>query len=207
MRRAFRARRAKRSVAWIPGFSTFDDTNGTSNRLLTFAQVPTVALTWGVASMLTTDTDLSLHGGEDAVLTRIRGQLGFVEGRKNAGAGLAAYGFQVRVVIALSEIQSGLGAAAPLNDSFLTSNALGQDRIMWSKETVVSPTAIGAAGAGYELMTGRFTNWLEIDVRAQRKLASDSQVVMYLQTILPAGSTGADMRCIGGLRMLVKRPR
>lgn len=209
MRRRFgRLRGRKRSVAWIPGFSSYDDPNGVSNRLLTFAAVPNTTTTWAVAVQLTTDADLTLHGGEDAVIERIRGRVVFVEGRKNAGAGLAAYGFQVRLVVAQCEILPAGGAGSPpFNQSFVTSADMGNDAILWNSDTVVSPTAIGGAGAGYENMVGNLTQWLDVDIRAKRKLQSNSQIVMFMQSCFPAGTTGADMRFLGGLRMLLKRPR
>lgn len=197
----------KRSVAWIPGFSSYDDVNGVSNRLLAFAgPVPGSTTTWAVAVQLTTDTDLSLHGGEDAVMTRIVGRVAFTDGRKDAGAGLAAFGFQARLVVYQAEAQSA-GGGAVFNQIFTTSASMGQDRIMWSRDTVVSPTGIGAAGAGFENMVGQFENWVDIDIKAKRRIQSDSPIVFQMQTCFPLGTTAADCRMLGGLRMLLKRPR
>lgn len=209
MRRRFNRRAGsgrRRSVAWIPGFTSFDNAAGTSNRLLSFAAVPLVTNIWSVAVQLTVDADLSLHGGEDAVLERIRGDLFFMEGRRNAGAGFAAAGFQLRCVIAQVEVETD-PAAVTFNHSFITSNDLGQDRILWAGHTMVSSVAVGAAGAGFDAVGPTAPRWLDVDVRAKRKLQSDNVIAAFFQTVFPAGTTAADMRMFGGLRMLLKRPR
>lgn len=207
MRRRFtRGRSRKRSVAWIPGFTSFDDLNSVTHRLLTFAAVPNTTATWSVAVELTDTTDLSLHGGEDAVIERIRGQLAFTEGRRNAGAGLGANGFQVRVVVYQSLIAAS-AAAGVANDAFTTSDDMGKDNILFMDHTVVSATAIGATGAGFDTMAGGLMRWMDIDIKAKRRIQVDRPILLTLQTVLPVGTTGADCRMLGGLRMLLKRPR
>lgn len=193
-------------MAWIPGFTSFDDANSLSNRLLAFAAVANSTSTWAMPIALTVSDDLALHGGEDVVMERIVGQLAFVEGRRNAGAGLAAMGFQARAVVYQQRISS-MAATGVTNDAFVLSDDMGKDNILWMDHLLVSPTAIGAAGAGYELMVSSLLSWTKVDIRVKRKLQLDTPLVFALQTCFPAGTTGADCRMLGGLRMLLKRPK
>lgn len=209
MRRRFGRRFGKkRSVSWLEGFSGYDDSGSVAARLLTFAgPIAGTTATWGVAVQLTTQADLTLHGGEDAVVARIVGQLAFVEGRRNAGAGLAAMGFPVRLVVAQHRMLVTASSGLTFNDVFTPSRDLGKDNILWMQHRVVSPTAIGAAGAGYENMVGNFEQWVEVDIRVKRKVQEDTPLVFYMQTVLAAGTTGADCRMLGGLRCLMMRPK
>lgn len=209
MRRRFGRRFGrKRSVSWIDGFSSYDDANGVQARLLSFAgPIADSTNTWGVAVQLTVPADFALIGGEDAVMTRIVGRVAFVEGRRNAGAGLAAMGFQARLVVYQPSLVETAVGGAVFNRSFTLSSHMGDETIMWMRDTVVSPTAIGVAGAGYELMVGNHIQWVDVDIRAQRKLQVDKPVAFLLQAVFAAGTIGADCRMLGGLRMLVKRPR
>jgi len=96
-RRFFRGKSKRRSVSWIPGITTYDPTAGDSNRLVQLSAIPGATNAFGATIGLVIASDLPLHGGEDCVVTRVVGRLGFMEGRKNAGAALAAFGFQMRV--------------------------------------------------------------------------------------------------------------
>lgn len=206
MRRRFFRGKRKRTVSWIPGISTYDDALGTSSRLIPLALLPGTVNTWGVSIGVVFPTDLPAHGGEDAVLTRVVGRLGFIEGRKNAGAGLAAFGFQARVVIAATDFVPAAVGFGPSPFNFTTSVGLGNDDIMFAHDVIVPQVAIGAAGAGYDLLAGGYERWLEVDVGAKRKCQEDRGVVLWVQTVLPAGTIGADFRLLGGLRSLLMRP-
>ena len=72
--RRFRRNVKRRSVSWIDGITTYDAT-GVSNRLLSLTALG--GNVWGVSIGLVIASDLPKHGGEDAVVTRIRGRLGF----------------------------------------------------------------------------------------------------------------------------------
>jgi len=201
-RRSLRRGRPRRSVSWIDGVSTYDETTGVSNRLVALAQFPATNV-WGASIGLVIASDLPKHGGEDAVVTRIRGRLGFLEGRRDSGAGNAAFGFQLRVVVAQTDFLPA-GVVTPW--VFTTSVGLGNDDILWFADTVVSPSPVGAAGAGYELVVGNHIQWLDIDVQAKRKVQEDRLLVLWFQTVHAPGTTGADFRMIGGLRTLLMNP-
>jgi len=203
-RRAFGRSPGKRSVAWIPGFSAYDDPGGAFSRLMTLAgPIPGSTSTWGAAVQLTVDQDLQLHGGEDAVFQRLRGTFFFVEGRRNTGAGNVATSFPLRVVVYQCEILPG----GTFNNVFTTSAGLGDDDILWTGEVLVSSVPQGATFTGLDTATVRSgAHYLDIDVRAKRKLSSNRQLVMAFQTSI-GGTTGLDFRLLGGVRMLLKRPR
>lgn len=190
----------KRSVGWIDGFSCYDDAAGVNERVFALAgPVAGTAHVWGVAVLLVISNDLFLHGGEDAVLERIRGTLFFHTGRVNSGAGFAVASFPLRVVIAMHEPTPAL----TFPEEFITSPAMGQDRIMWQGETYVTGDTHGA-GQGFDWDQP----WrLDVDVRAKRKIQQDNLVTLFMQTVLPAGTTAADYKMAGGLRQLLKRPR
>lgn len=198
--RRFFGRRHRRAVTWLPGFSCFDPAAGTSSRLFGFAgPIAGTTNTWGVAVQMVTSGDLTLHGGEDAVLTRVRGRLYFMNGRKNSGAGLAPFSFALRAVLAMhSQIPAGT-----FGEEFTSSAGIGSDAILWTGETIVSSgnliDSVNALGADQ-------FHFLDVDVKAKRRITEDSVPTFFFQTIL-AGATGADMRITGGLRTLLMRPK
>lgn len=207
MPRSFRSARRKRSVAWIPGLTTYDTAAATALRqrqvslTVVNAAVPD---TVGAAIALTDDTDLSMHGGEDAVITRIRGRLYFSDGRIDAGAGLTASAFQVRVIVAQQNITPG---AQTMPMDFTTSDGLGNDTILYYNDVIVPSTVTSGAGTGMDAIEwgGRM---LELDVKAKRKLQSDNQIVLWFQTVINAPTAnGGDFILRGGLRMLLMRSK
>jgi len=205
-RRSF-SRSRKRSVAWIDGLSGFQTATPIQVRVLTFAVVnAAVPNTYGVAIGLTTDADLSLHGGEDAVIQRIRGRLLLYNGLVNAGAGPVAGSFFVRVVVAQSDITPA-GATFPAD--FTTSAGLGRDDILWTRDLLVSGTAILGNGTGVAAETSTLNDfWFDVDVRAKRRLQSGRQLVLWFQsTALAAGTVPVSCTMAGGIRLLMKRPR
>lgn len=208
-RRGFRFRRARRTVAWIPGLSCYDIGAGVSQtRLVGLTNVSTAlfANVFGAAIALTIDSDLSMHGGEDAVLTRIVGRLGFTTGRVDSGAGAAATTFVARVVVAQTDFIPASGSVMPFE--FLTSSGMGQDDILYMRDVIIPGTSVlEAAGATVPLGTSN-DYMLDIDIKAKRKLQSDRQVVIWFQTAFSDVTvTSADFRMWGGLRMLLMRPR
>jgi len=205
--RSRRGFRRKRSVAWIPGVTGFDIVTPSQTRLITLTQV-SVALfpnVLGAAIGLSTDTDLSLHGGEDAVMTRIVGHLGFTTGRTGTGGGIAAATYLMRCLIAQTDTSTGGASIMPFE--YLTSNGLGNDDIMWFRDIIVPGTSVlEATGAGAP--GGTQTDYeLDVDVTVKRKLDSNRHVVLWFQTCFNAGAiTQCDFRLYGGLRMLMMRP-
>lgn len=196
-RRSFGRRRA--SVAWIPGLSGYDTALPTFDRALTLlSQAPVAANTWAVPVAAVTPTDLSLHGGEDAVLQRMRGRILCVNGRINLGAGLVASTFPLRVLVTLAQSDaSGIFAL-----DYTTSVGLGRDEILWTGETICSQGTIRDSDPPTAVW-----QWLEVDVRAKRRMQESALVVFWFQTVLPVGTTAADFRLVGGVRSLLKRPR
>lgn len=202
--RRFRGKR--RSTSWLAGISTYDVVSGNSSRLVSLTNAGFAAATqFGATIGVVTNADLPPHGGEDSVLTRVVGRLGFMEGRRNAGAGFAAFGFQMRV--ALVQVSQVAGSAVILTDDLLSSAGMGKENILWQKDVVVPSLPIGNGGAGYDTAAGGMERWLEIDVRAQRRITEDMPVLLWFQTCFVTPTTAVDFRLLGGLRSLLKRPR
>lgn len=208
MRRGFGRRLGRgfrrRSVAWLPGFSGFDDVTGASARLMAFAgPVPGTTNTWGVASTLVGAADLPAHGGEDAVLSRIRGRLTFSHSQRNAGAGLAGWSAMLRIVV----YQHQAVPAGTFNDAFTRSIDLGFDNILWTGEIWATSENL------FDIAMGGSGPWMDevprvdIDVKAKRKVQEDRPIVLAFQTVLPAGTTAYQLQVGGGLRTLLMRPR
>lgn len=201
-RRRF-GRGRKRTVSWIDSITTYDGPGALSTRLVGLTNTGFGANVFGATIGVVVASDLPKHGGEDAVVTRVVGRLGFFEGRKNAGAGLAAYGFQMRVVLAQVATQGG----SIFTDDFTTSAGMGNDKILFLKDVIVPNVGIGGAGAGYELTVGSHETWLEMDVKAKRRVTEDANIILWFQSVFPVGTTAADFRLAGGLRTLLMRPR
>jgi len=202
-RRRFGMRRVKRTVAWIPGLSAMNTATPVQSRALTLAQVNAAVApnTWGAAILLTSDTDLSLHGGEDAVIERIRGRLMFF-GLTQEGAPLGGF---ARVLIAQQDVTPG-GQVMPID--YTTSDGLGRDDILFVKDILVSGTTVVANGTGTATETGTLNDfWFDVDVRAKRKIQSGRQLVLWFQMVDQAAGTPGTVTMAGGLRMLLKRPR
>ena len=144
-------------MAWIPGLSCYDIGAGVSQtRLVGMTNVSTAlfANVFGAAIALTIDSDLSMHGGEDAVLTRIVGRLGFTTGRVDSGAGAAATTFVARVVVAQTDFIPASGSVMPFE--FLTSSGMGQDDILYMRDVIIPGTSVlEAAGASVPLHVQR----------------------------------------------------
>jgi len=206
LRSRFRGRRfrRKRAVSWVSGVTSYDPVAGTSSRLITLAALATTPNVWGASIGVVIPADLPIHGGEDAVVTRVVGRLGFFEGRKNAGAGLAAFGYQMRVTLAVTDFVVATGGVTPY--SFVESAGMGNDDILFESDVIVPNNAIGGAGAGYDVAAGGMERWLDIDAGAKRKMQEDRILLLWFQTVMPAGTTEADFRLLGGLRSLLMRP-
>jgi len=208
MRRNFsrgRRFRRRRSVAWIPGVTGYDLVTPDTTRLIGLTQVSAALYpnVFGAAIGLTTNTDLTLHGGEDAVMTRIVGRLGFTAGRINQGAGLAAATFICRSIVAQTDT-TDTGAVMPFE--YLSSNGLGNDDIMSFHDFIVPGTSIlENTGAAVPLGTQPSYEF-DYDVSVKRKVDSNRQIVLWFQTALAGAFVGADFRMYGGLRMLLMRP-
>jgi len=175
--------------------------------LIALAAIPGFVNLWGVSIGVVLPPDLPMHGGEDAVLTRTVGRLAFMDGRRDAGAGVAAAGYQMRLLIVQSDVLPVGGGFAPTPFDFTSSVGMGNDDILFMRDVIVPNVGIGAAGAGYEAATGGLEVWTEFDVTAKRKIQEDRGVILWLQTVLPAGTTAADFRMLGGLRSLLMDPK
>lgn len=161
------------------------------------------------AIRLTVTEDLQSHGGEDCVIERCRGRMLFFNARQNTGATPAPIvgGFICRVVLADTEVtDQAAGLVAP--DEFLTSEGMGRDTILWYRDVFVTGSSLLGSGTTGVAEASTFQDgWFDIDVRAKRKLQSDRQLVMWFQTVVAGLTANFDFRLIGGLRMLLKRPR
>lgn len=198
--RRFGRRRSKRTVAWIDGLTGFDAAGPSQHKRVTFTQVVAGSTIWGAAVQLTVPGDLSLHGGEDAVITRVVGRLCLFNGLRDSGAGAAANSFFVRCVVAQTDIYPA--GVSPID--FTTSAGLGQDDILWTHETFVSSIAQGTVGLDAMTSPGP---WFDVNIKAKRKLQSDRQLVLWFQTLDANTLTSLTMEMAGGLRMLLMRPR
>lgn len=201
-RRGFNRRRSRASVAWIPGVTGYDVPAGTPSKLLAFSPVVTGVNTWGAAINLTNNTDLSLHGGEDAVFMRARGRLLFWNGQLDGGAGFAAASFPLRVVIVQTDTNDA-GTIMPFD--FTTSEGLGRDDILFSAEQIVS--SANTFNDSNPMTSSQYTAWVDIDCKAKRRIQTDRHIIMWMQTVAAAGTLALQCRFSGGLRMLLKRPR
>lgn len=209
-RRSFGSRRTKRSVGWIDGITAFT-TGGTNlqSRLISMAPLTTGSTTQAAAISVTLTEDLQSHGGEDAVLERIRGRFLLWNARQNVPTSPAAVvgGFVMRVVLAATDvIDPSTSTVAP--DLYLDSAGLGRDNILWYRDVLVSGsnlTGTGGTGAAETSTINDF--WFDIDVRAKRKLQNDKQIVIWFQTQVAALTPNLDFRMLGGMRTLLKRPR
>lgn len=201
-----RAGLRKRTVAWVDGFSSLDTTVPRQLRPVVFAVVnAAVPNTLGVAIQLTVDADLSMHGGEDAVITRIRGRLLLVGGLAGAAGG-APTSFPVRCLIVKSDITPA-GAAFP--GDWTTSAGLGRDDVLFMRDVLCSGTTVLGNGTGIATETSTTNGyWFDVDCKAQRKLQQGQHLVLWFQVVNTAAGVGpVSMNVAGNLRLLMKRPR
>jgi len=207
MRRSrFRGRgfRRKRSVSWLAGFSSYDAGAGTSNRLIALAAIPGSPNVWGASIGLVIPGDLPLHGGEDCVLARVVGRLGFMDGRKDAGAGPAAFGFQMHVALVQSDFLPG-GTVTPWD--FTSSVGLGNDDIMFFQDIIVPGTSVLVTPGATPPVSDQPSFEMSLDITTKRKIDSNRQLVLWFQSAFDAAvTTQVDFRLYGGLRMLMMRP-
>jgi len=197
------ARRQKRTVAWIDGLTGMDisGAGGVNYKTVALTVVDAaVPLTLGSATALTVPADLYGHGGEDAVITRIRGRLRLFGGTLDTGAGPAAVSFPLRISICKSDLSSDGARVMPTD--LVTSAGLGRDNILWMTEVNVSAYTGFDSSTSYEA-----AHYIDIDVRAKRKLQMDSQLNLWFHTTKVAVWTSQSVRMSGYLRMLLMRPR
>lgn len=200
--RRFGMRRPRASVAWIPGVSGLDPTAPAQAKVLTLTSLSTSANTYAAALILVNDADLSMHGGEDAVMTRIRGSLWFyAQTYDSAGPS----GTWARLVIALSEVDSS-GNVFPA--AYSDGPGLGRDEIMWERDILVTPATVlcNGSGTGAET-TSLYSARVDVDVKAKRRLDSAKVPVLWYQTVKSGAAVPQQVTYAGGLRMLLRRPR
>lgn len=199
--RSFRRRGSKRSVAWIPGLSYFASNLDTTTA--PWSVVVGGGTTWGTATALTAIEDLQSHGGEDAVLTRITGRIMLLAGQVNAGAGLLAADFFYRALIVQQDTLPAGGGI--LGVDYTTFVNMGRDNILWYRDGYCSrATQVDSVAP----MTSQVeAHWLDVNVKAKRKLQDDRPIYLWFQSAFPVGTTGVQTRFAGGLRTLLMRPR
>jgi len=187
--------------------NTYDTATPDSSRLVSLTTAGfTTGNIWGSAIVLVANTDLPPAGGEDAVLTRVVGRFGFLEGRRDSGAGLAATGFQLRVAVVQGSQIANTNTV--LADELVTSAGLGKENILFMKDVIVPAAARGASGAGFDTCFAPGPFWqAEIDIRAKRRVTTDAPILLWFQTVFPAADTSVDFRLFGGLRILMQKPR
>jgi len=207
MRRGRSRFRSKRRTNWITGLTTYDTgVAATASRLVTLTTAGfTTGNIWGSAIVLVANTDLPEAGGEDSVCTRVVGRLGFLEGRRDSGAGNAATGFQMRVAVVQGSQIAGTNTI--LADELVTGVGMGKENILFETDVVVSATARGATGGGFDtaFVSGPF--WTDFNVRAKRRVTEDAPILLWFQTCFPTADVNVDFRMFGGLRLLMTHPR
>ena len=193
-KRTFR-RGSKRSVSWEA--VTLSQTDGDLDRD-TFALIP-VAGTKGAQAMLQLlgPEGLQSHGGEDAVITRVVGDLHIIGGRKNSVATSAFIHFSIiqaqsNSTTGLIEPQSMFVAGDAAKDNIL------YDETLWCPALpVAAPTALQP----WKVST-------HIDVRARRKIQEENYIYAVFGSAGGAGNTIIDEVTVAGtFRFLMKRPR
>lgn len=211
-RRGFRARRRRASVAWIDGVPGFSLAGNSQSTLVTMSPLGSAAPYTNIQSAairLVNSTDLSEHGGEDAVFMRARGRILLFNARQGVGGtpAVVAGGFALRIVIAQTEvIDETSGTVSPT--PFVDSSGMGRDSILWYHDTLVSGSNVFlSGGTGTAEASTMNDNWIDIDVKAKRRVQKDREIFMWFQTMIAGLTPDLDFRLVGGLRMLMKRPR
>lgn len=190
---------ARRSVGWIPGASFY--TPALWETTQAWFNVLGGTNIWGTATQLTVLEDLQSHGGEDAVLTRITGRILVFAGQVNAGAGLAPADFFYRLLV----VQQDNTGGGVLGIDYTTGAGLGRDSILFFRDGYCSrATEVDSVAPATSLID---SHWVDVEVKAKRKLEENKQVFLWIQSAFPVGTTGVQTRFAGGLRALLKRPR
>lgn len=222
-RRFRRFRRRRRTVSWVPGI-TFDPQTVIDPTIE--EPEPQVA---SFLAALTANSDFASVGGEDAVVTRIVGQLHFINltlNRESVPIGRFPVYAEVRAAIFKgSEAQDGT-VVVP---SLYRSADLGYDNILWTGEAIVPAIAVntlgfndfvinGVSGGGADQGVGgdwypaSQNNRMSIDVAAKRRIQSDDHIHLTIQwkTLVSPYFTVPDpemeARLFGFLRVLLMRP-
>lgn len=199
MRRARgRMRRGgRRSVAWIPGYSTVDVAGGTSAVPQALGAVPGSANTYGFGVNLIAQADLAMHGGEDAVVVRILGTLTFF-GQQTMAAGPVPTFSRVMLT------QVDTTGDAQLVREYVSSAALGYDDILWCATVGVAGTNLLAAA---EPLYGGLSSLgtVHIDCKAKRKIQADRELFLQYQCVTALVPTVVQVA--GHIRVLLMRPR
>jgi len=200
MRRAIRrfgGRGRRRSVAWIPGYSTNSVIAPVSSAFAqALALVPGSANTYGFGFALVNQTDLSLHGGEDAVIVRILGRLSFFRCLTAGAAGVTG---NFGVTISMEDTTAGQQAVR----EWIDSDAYGRDDVMFHDNGWVDGND-WLAGANFSSAVN-MRSTIEFDIKAKRKIQQDRQPFLNWQLVTPLVPTTVSVA--GHLRMLLMRPR
>lgn len=193
-RKTFR-RGSKRSVSWES--VTLSNLDGELDRV-TYLLNP-VAGTRGAQAFLQLlgPESLQSHGGEDAVITRIVGDVHIVGGTFNA---TPTSGF-IHFSIMQKESNSTTGLVEP--QSMFVSGDAAKDNVLYD-ETLWCPALPVAAPTA--LQPWKVST--HIDVRARRKLTEENFVYAVFGSAGALGATIINQLTVAGtLRLLIKRPR
>lgn len=193
------ARRAKRSVSWARGISSWDGTVPIQTRLWTFSAGPIAGVRHS-STLLVDNTDINEHGGEDTVLERVRGRLVFHIGQTDVGAALDFH-------CLFSIVQLDASATGAVNNlDFTSSEGLGFDQILWQQYFYVSRLNLLTSAVTASSLVGQL-GVVDVDCKAKRKLTRNRLIYIDISTTNEGAVVVGSCRSAGALRVLLKRPR
>lgn len=188
----------KRSVAWTPGFSGLDQSNSATALAVSFTN--TIGNVYTAAFTLTADSDLQLHGGEDAVVVRMSYELYFFN---STVVTATAHALPARILWVQGQ-QTATGAILPID--YTSSAGLGRDDILHTRDTVLH-RAGSVDDSGTNIGGPVQDNWLRGDIKVRRKLQSGNHIFMLVQTCKDGASIPSGFSVCGNVRTLLMRPR
>lgn len=185
----------RRQVSWLPA-QVSSNLGQTDRSVVNLVQAPGASGAQ-VYLPLMASTDLALHGGEDAVLTRVVGSFGLIGGRANAAP--AAAFITVSIVQKESDAQT---ATVPFQNMWNLLDA-GKDNVLWTK--VLWCPALPVAVP----LIQPYPLWTDIDVKARRKITEDNFVYLCIGSPGPVGGPPLldEVTAVWHLRTLMKNPR
>lgn len=193
-RRTFR-RGSKRSVSWLPG--QIASNLGQTDRSVTNL-ISTPGASGGCAFLaLVTALDLPLHGGEDAVVTRIVGDIHLIGGR--GGIPIAPVGGFLHVSILQKEVDSQLATTVEQNMFHFLNQ--GKDNVLFDCTLWCPALPVGVP------LIQPWPISIHIDTGVRRKVQEDNEIFLCFSSAGPIGDSLIDeVTWAGGLRVLLKDP-
>ena len=184
-----------------PGVSGLDPTAPAQAKVLTLTSMSTSTNTYAAALILVNDADLSMHGGEDAVMTRIRGSLWFYgQAYSDTGHPARGRGWSSRCPKSIRQ-ETSIPRRTAMARAWAGTRS-------WERDILVTPATIlcNGSGTGAET-TSLYSARVDVDVKAKRRLDSAKVPVLWYQTVKSGASVPTQVTYAGGLRMLLRRPR